>query len=91
MFDDIFGLEAIMFMIHLSDGLEDADKIGEFREMFVEKMDYHIVMVLARGWSKMTESGQVKVAVRYVGEYNVSRFLMYMDYLSHKIETGEIK
>jgi len=91
MFDDIFGLEAIMFMIHLSDGLEDADKVGQFREMFVAKMDYPVVMSLARGWKKMRETGQVKVAVRYVGENDASRFLMYMDYLAHKIETGEIK
>lgn len=91
MFDNIFGLEAIMFMIHLADGLEDADAIAQFRTRFIRKMDYPIVMALACKWNQMEERNQVKVAVRYMSEDDASRFIMYMDYLSHKIDTGEIK
>lgn len=91
MFDKIFGMEAVLFMIHLSDGLEDADKVFEFKERFVNKMNYQTVMLLAKSWAGMTEVGQVKVAVRYIGEYDASRFMMYMDYLSKKIEKGDIK
>lgn len=91
MFDNIFGIEAMLFMIHLSDGLEDADKVQEFKDRFVRKMDYTTTMMLARKWNKMTEDGQVNVAIRYMGEYDASRFMMYMDYLAKKIELEEIK
>lgn len=91
MFDKIFGMEAVLFMIHLSDGLEDADKVFEFKERFVNKMNYTNTMILAKNWSNMTEIGQAKVAIRYMGDNDASRFMMYMDYLSKKIEKGDFK
>lgn len=89
MYDKIFGGEAYLFMIQVSDGTEDVVTVERFRTLLMEKVSYPTLMMIAKVWNTMRETGQVSIACKYVGMNDASRFMMYLDYLSMKVESGE--
>lgn len=88
MFDKIFNLEAMLYMINVSGETEDSVTIRAFREYLIERVDGNTIMKIAREWNDMEVDRQISIAFNYVGEAHASRFAMYLDYLSVKIEKG---
>jgi len=89
MFDKIFGIEAFNFMIKISGETEDLETIHNFREHLIERVDGNTVMKLARKWKDYSLLSQVYMSFAHVDSSELSRFMMYMDYLSEKIAEGD--
>lgn len=81
--------DAIEYMIEVS-----RDEDGEPTENYVslhkflshaKALNYKDVMLTATNWHEQTEISQMKLAIYFAGEYSVSRFIMFMDYLNELI------
>lgn len=90
-FDEIFGAEAVMVMIELSEGTEDGDTIQEFRDKLIHRVSYQTLLKIAEEWKNLSWKKQVDTAVFRMEESHASRFMLYMDYLSEKITKKDVE
>lgn len=90
-FDNIFGAEAVMAMIELSEGTEDSDTIQKFRDKLVHRVSYQTLLKIAEEWQGLSLKEQVETAVFRMEESHASRFMLYMDYLSEKITKKDVE
>lgn len=60
---------------------EEEHKIEEFFDMIRESMSLDEFETVLRVWNQQDDRKQMDIATRYIGVYNISRFLMMMDYL----------
>lgn len=81
--------------VHMKDIIGEDDKIiDNFFKMVKDRISMDTFEMVLKNWNAQDEVKQVDMASNYVGMYNISRFLILMDYLYvkhilNKIE-GEI-
>ena len=90
MWNRIFSLDVIGYMLRVSDEMENEDTIYKFIEHMKENNDYKTVVVMATQWDGYEDVKQANLAINQVGWKHASRFIMLMDCLSKKYKEGKL-
>lgn len=90
MWDKILTMEAISFLIQVSDETEDDESIGQFILFLKKNIDYKVVVMMATQWAGYDDEKQANLAIHTVGIHHASRLIMLMDYLALKYEEGKL-
>lgn len=92
MWDKILTIELIMYMQKVSGDTESKDTVSRFFDVIKQRMvDHKVLIVMAMNWKTYEQEKQVRLAVHHAGMYHASRFIMMMEYMSHKILKGDFK
>lgn len=92
MWDNILTADLALYMVKVSDETEDADSIeGFFLFMQKEVTHRNLMILIASQWQLYSPERQVEISVKYGRNQHASRFIMMMDYLSHKYKEGKLK
>lgn len=69
---------------------EDAESINRFFIRLRDGMDYKTMVVLVTQWGAYDDLKQAKLAIKYTGVVDASRFIILMDVLREKYLEGEL-
>lgn len=96
MWNKIFNVQCIAFLLKAS-GIREDKAHGEEMQMinifidFVKaRFDYKVLVVMATQWDGYDDVKQANLAIKCAGEFHASRFIMLMDFLSHRYKKGEL-
>lgn len=89
MWNKILTMEAMAEVAKLSN--DEAHEVSKFFMDIQQKTDYKTVVMMAIEWKTYDEDKQTRLACATVGDYQASRFLALLDYLSVKFWKGELK
>ena len=89
--DKILNKKSFIFIVKEAE--DDVTLVGKFFEYMNAKEKHIFIKMLAvsRVWEGMTIAQQLEFSNMIVDEYNISRFLALMDYLSKTEGKKEIK
>jgi len=72
------------------DNREDFVSINKFLD-HVRELNYFEVITISANWHLLDEVKQIKLAVEMAGEYNASRFIVFMDCLNSMLDIKKKK